>query len=126
MIRPLTALLLCSTTFIAAEDWIAPTDAAAVKNPTATSAESISAGKAIYERNCLVCHGATGLGDGAGATYLTPKPAKLSDTKIQQQSDGAMFWKISTGRGLMTGWSAMLKDKERWDLVNYLRTFAAK
>jgi mono/diheme cytochrome c family protein len=121
------AFLALFSSVLVGEEWVAPANAASVANPVPATPESVSNGKTLYEHNCLACHGATGLGDGATAAYLNPKPSNLALPAVVKQSDGALFWKISTGRGLMVGWTAMIKeDRQRWDLVNYIRTFAPK
>jgi mono/diheme cytochrome c family protein len=120
----LTACLLPAA-LLSADEWKAPADACAVKNPVTASTASISQGKTIYDRNCLTCHGPTGQGDGAGAAYLNPRPAKLSDAAVQAQTDGALFWKISKGRNLMLGWAATISEADRWAMVTYLRSLAA-
>ena len=102
-------------------------EAAAVVNPVPATPYAISVGKSLYEHNCLICHGAGGRGDGAGGTYLKPKPTDLLDPAVSKQSDGALFWKISKGRGVMLGFGALLKDdKQRWELVDYIRSFAVR
>ena len=120
------AACLLPVPLLPADDWIAPADACAVKNPVPSSADSISQGKSVYDRNCLDCHGPTGDGDGPGAAYLHPRPAKLADAKIQAQTDGALFWKISKGRNLMLGWAATISEADRWALVDFLRSLAGK
>src|SRR5262249_45893352 len=37
-------------------------------------AQDVNAGKAVYERKCLLCHGEKGDGKGPGAEHLLPKP----------------------------------------------------
>lgn len=109
----------------AADDWVAPADAAAVVNPLAANAAAAVKGQRLYTQNCQICHGTSGAGDGAGAAALDPKPASLVDPKVTSQSDGALFWKISNGRGSMLAWNLVLKDDaQRWQLVNYIRTLA--
>jgi len=109
---------------LAAEEWTVPADAAAVRNPVPASAASVNAGKALYETDCLICHGASGRGDGAGGVYLEPKPTNLIDPAVLRQTDGALFWKISTGRSVMLGWATVADEADRWNLVNYLRSLA--
>ena len=65
--------------------------------------------------------GAKGKGDGAAAVALNPKPADWTSKRVQDESDGELFWKISTGRGAMPAWKH-LPEKDRWALVQYLRT----
>ena len=37
---------------------------------------NLAEGKAIYERSCASCHGATGQGDGAAGQSMSPKPPR--------------------------------------------------
>ena len=39
-------------------------EAAKIKNPVAATPESLAAGKRVYQRLCIRCHGAEGKGDG--------------------------------------------------------------
>ena len=48
-------------------------------NPQSGS-EAISAGKLIYEVNCVACHGDTGLGDGPAGGSLVPAPVMYGCT----------------------------------------------
>lgn len=105
-------------------EWVAPASAKATKNPLAGDKKSIKRGQAIYKTRCVICHGATGIGDGPGSKALNPKPANHTSEKVQKQTDGEIFWKISEGRGAMIGWgkTKILKEQDMWDLVNYVRT----
>ena len=70
----------------------------------------------------MACHGTKGKGDGAGGKSLNPKPANLASKEVQQQTDGEIFWKISNGRNAMIKWGPIIKESDRWHLVNYIRT----
>jgi mono/diheme cytochrome c family protein len=98
-------------------EWKAPADAKAMKSPV----KGVGNAKKSVETNCASCHGVGGKGDGPAAVALTPKPADWTSAKVQSQSDGELFWKISNGRGPMPPWKH-LPDKDRWELVNYIRT----
>lgn len=107
--------------------WEAPKEAAEVKNPVAADDEkSIAAGKIVYTRQCLACHGAAGKGDGPAAIALKAKPGDLSDPRMWKQTDGALFWKVSEGRGSMPVYKKLLTEEQRWNTVNYIRTLAKK
>ena len=111
---------------LAEEAWTAPPAAAQKENPVSADRFSLAAGKKLYALACAACHGDKGKGDGAAAAALTPKPKDFSDLKMQAQSDGALFWKISEGKTPMPPFGAALTDEQRWTLVNYLRTLAPK
>src|SRR5687767_12740839 len=70
---------------------------AARKNPVPSTAASITAGRALYGKNCRHCHGLRGLGDGPLAPK-NPKPASLVDDKWDHgSSDGEIFAVIWNG-----------------------------
>ena len=100
-------------------EWKAPADAKVTKNPV----KGVGGAKKTVETNCVTCHGPGGKGDGPAAASLPPpKPADWTSARVQAETDGELFWKISTGRGAMPPWKAMLSDKDRWEIINYIRT----
>ena len=102
--------------------WVAPDDAKKVKNPVPSNQETLAAAQMLFQDNCVLCHGEKGLGDGPGAKTIKVKPANFTDPKVQaSETDGSLFWKMSNGRGPMPAWKDELTDKERWELVNYIR-----
>jgi len=109
----------------AGSDWRAPSAAANRPNPLAGNANATALGEKLYVANCLTCHGPTGHGDGPGAAALEKKPANLGERiKSTGEKDGELFWKISEGRAPMVTWRGTLSETQRWELVNYIRTFA--
>jgi mono/diheme cytochrome c family protein len=110
----------------AKDEWKVPTYAANKKNPVPSDDKSIAAGKENYITNCMACHGAGGKGDGPAAPALEHPPGDLTSAKAQEQSDGAIFWKVTTGRKPMPQAPKELTETQRWEIVNYVRTFAPK
>ena len=100
-------------------------EAAKIKNPVAASAESAAAGKRVYARMCGRCHGPEGKGDGTAATAPVPD---LTDAAWDYgSSDGEMFAVIHDGVSAdMDGYAARLSDTDIWNVVNYVRSVAAK
>ncbi|HZQ34491.1 MAG TPA: CopD family protein [Dehalococcoidia bacterium] len=96
-----------------------------VQNPVPADERSVADGKAIYAQNCVICHGATGHGDGPGAAALNPKPLDLT-VHVGLHPDGQLFDWISNGipRTSMPPWKDKLSAQQRWDLINYLRTLS--
>jgi mono/diheme cytochrome c family protein len=101
--------------------WTAPASEKAKKSPIEASAKVAEQGERIAKVNCVSCHGSKGKGDGAAAVALNPKPADWTSKRVQDESDGELFWKISSGRGAMPSWRH-LPDKDRWALIQYIRT----
>lgn len=106
--------------------WVAPASAAARKNPVAGKPEAIAAGKQVFNTTCVPCHGPAGRGDGAAAAALNPKPAKFTSPVIAGESDGALFWKLSEGRGAMVPFKTTFSEAQRWELIAYIRTLQGK
>lgn len=100
-----------------------------MKNPVASSAESIAAGKAAFQKNCRFCHGADAKGDGPMAPEGT-HPSNLIDDKWDRGStDGEMFLVIRDGAAPkleMKGYKSKMTEPEIWNVVNYLRSLQAK
>ena len=117
--------LVCSAIFATAQSdsWTAPSSANSLKNPFKGKSDATLKGKTLYKTYCSVCHGESGAGDGVGATSLNPKPANYTSSKVQAQTDGAIFWKLSEGKGAMAAYKNILSEEQRWQLVNYIRTF---
>jgi len=108
------------------QKWSAPAAEAQKKNPVAASESSLAAGRKIYLKTCVMCHGKTGDADGPAVIELNIHPAKLSDPRLANESDGSLFWKITTGKKPMPAYGKRLSETDRWNLVNYIRTFAKR
>jgi mono/diheme cytochrome c family protein len=106
--------------------WVAPKSADKIKNPLKGIEEATEQGKKTFVQNCSECHGTGGKGNGPTADMLDTKPANLTSSKVQKQSDGAIFWKITTGQGVMASYKNVLKDEQIWQLVNYIRELGRK
>ena len=107
----------------AQKPWPVPAADKAKKNPVASNAESIKAGKELWSTNCKSCHGSKGLGDGSKAAQLKTEPGDFSLPSFQSQTDGEIFYKLSVGRDDMPASKKKIPDEEdRWSLVNFIRT----
>lgn len=100
-------------------------------NPFVGDAEALAMGAVLFEVTCASCHGATGMGDGAAAAALDPKPATLADSDMMDElSDGYLFWRISEGgamepfNSLMPAWGSGFTDDQIWQLVTHIRSLA--
>lgn len=106
----------------AQSNWVAPKSADAILNPLKNDLTAIKEGKKLYQQLCAVCHGDKGKGDGIASTALTPKPANFTSAKIWEQTDGAVFWKLTEGKTPMASYKESLTATERWQIVNYLKS----
>lgn len=104
-----------------------------VKSPPVTP-QLIAQGKQIYAQQCAACHGDAGKGDGEAAYLLYPKPRDLVAAKYRLVStwdrvptDQDLFDTITRGMpgSSMPSWAHLTMD-QRWALVHYIKTLAAK
>ena len=102
--------------------WLAPIHVDTLKNPFANNEKAVIEGQKIYESMCWTCHGKTGKGDGPASKGLIPAPADHTSEKVQNQSDGAIFWKTSKGKGQMAPYEKVLSKQQRWKVVSFIRT----
>jgi glucose/arabinose dehydrogenase len=96
----------------------APASAKAEKNPYAGQAAAVDAGKQVYARNCLACHGKAGKGTG--------NVPSLVDGKLEGVSAGEIFWFITKGDkdNGMPSW-ASLPEQARWQAITYVEAMAS-
>jgi cytochrome c oxidase cbb3-type subunit 3 len=104
-------------------------EAAKLKNPVAASADSIAAGKTIYQRRCSACHGTDAKGGPAKEDFLKPAPNLIDDKADHGSSEGEVFFVIKYGVPpdlVMGAWGERLSDTDIWNIVNYLQDLAKK
>ena len=105
---------------VMAHSWMAPKEAAEIKNPIVLDAESARKGKEAYLDLCAACHGDNleGLKDEeAGLDIDTPNLKQ----RLKTHTDGDFFWKINEGRGEMPSFKDELSDDEKWQIIYYIR-----
>lgn len=98
----------------------------------AVNESNLAAGRKIYYRNCMYCHGDYLDGKGHFAESLNPLPANFRDSgTISQLEEGYVFWRIATGGpGLPQGatpwnssmpvWQDFLTEDEIWQVIAYI------
>ena len=91
-------------------------------NPVPADDVSLQRGEILYGIHCQVCHGEQGLGDGPLAVYFGRTPQNLVGPQITAEFDGSVYLTIVQGFGQMMSLAENLTPRERWDIVNYLRT----
>jgi mono/diheme cytochrome c family protein len=93
-----------------------------LNNPFAPTGESLARGKALFAINCAMCHGATSAERGPVGKKLKPPPPGLDPDLVRERTDTHIFKAITFGFGRMPLFKDRLSPRERWDLVNFLRT----
>ena len=94
-------------------------------NPLAKdfSAEVLATGKVKFEIYCGLCHGVKGDGQGQIAQFMAVKPPSFLQDRLKKKKDGRFYHVIRDGYGVMGSYSRqILKDSDRWSVVNYIRT----
>ncbi len=79
--------------------------------------ESLLAGQEIYAENCVECHGVNGRSKILGA-------ADFSDQRFMSDHPASQLYvSITQGKGSMPAWQARLDQDNRWEVIDYIRTF---
>jgi cytochrome c oxidase cbb3-type subunit 2 len=97
------------------------------------SPEWIEAGREVYMRRCVGCHGEKGDGNGPAATFMDPRPRNFQDATFKFRvtpsgslpTDGDLFRTIIRGvRGTaMPSWHE-IAEKDRWAVIQFIKTFS--
>jgi mono/diheme cytochrome c family protein len=96
-----------------------------LRNPVEATAASVENGKRLFNTYCASCHGPEARGDGPVAKKFIPPP-DLRLEVFRQRPDGFIYETIRNGGPLMPGQGEALLPRERWEIVNYLRTLQGK
>src|SRR5258708_4332762 len=97
--------------------------------------QDTTAGKQEYQKWCAGCHGDNGAGDGAGAKHMIPPPRDFTGAIYQIRStpsgqlptdaDLRRFIDEGLPGTAMPGWKSRLSDRQRRDVLAYIKTFSA-
>ncbi len=87
---------------------------------------NLQEGKELYQKNCAICHGIKGDGNGPSAATLNPKPANFLDQeRMAARSSFQIYNTILLGipKTAMPTFEK-LSNQEIWDLVFYVLSFS--
>lgn len=100
--------------------------AAKLPNPVKATPESIALGQRYFTTFCVPCHGDGGKGNGLVSAKFVPSPDLTSPDLHKARTDGYWYSYLSVGGAVMPSYGEALSPAERWQVVNYVRTLAAK
>ncbi len=90
--------------------------------PVPLTAELLKRGQERYNIYCIVCHGASGMGDGMVIRRgFKPVPPTFHSDKLRDIEDGHFFDVISHGFGVMQDYSMQIQPADRWAITAYIR-----
>ena len=105
--------------------WVAQYDPAVDSfiNPVQPDFKSLARGQELYEQNCTVCHGASGMGDGpvsAAGPKTGPFAGVFPLVTAMARSDGYIYNLLRNGGNRMPNYRR-IPSEDRWHIVNYTR-----
>ena len=87
--------------------------------------EILEMGKKAYMNYCVFCHGKNHDGMGTVGQSFHPLPSNLKSPRVMAQSDGALFYAISFGKGRAPDLATTVAVEDRWAVIHYLRSLNA-
>ena len=108
---------------LSAQVWVVPAEDELRKSPFAFDDASRKAGSEIYNASCKSCHGEPGKNN---PIPLVPPPPDFASVKMQSNSDGALQFKVTAGRGPMPSFKNTLSATDVWRVISYARSFNDK
>ena len=109
------------------QSWTALAKARKLRNPFPPNPQTLAAGSQIYDHHCRSCHGQYGDGNGEKASELSVAPGDFTNAlKMGAQADGELYWQITKGRRPMPAFADKLSEEQRWEVADYIRTFAQR
>lgn len=83
--------------------------------PSGVFASDVFAGKIVYEKHCVRCHGSEG-------TPIIPGTPNFSTGERLQNSERTLITGIRTGKNLMPGYDRIISEPDILNVLSYIRT----
>ena len=106
-----------------AQEWIVPEEKKGRLSTFPFDDNTKKAGEKLFTVTCMSCHGSPGKGN---FLKLVPPPGDPATEKIQHNTDGEIFYKVTEGKGQMPAFKSVLTQTEIWNIISYLRSFNDK
>jgi len=89
--------------------------------PFRALAADANAGKAVFTKSCVSCHGADGKGNPAMAKVMSG--LDITAKEVTQRSDDELLKAIAEGKGKMPAQKSLSKDEQK-QVLAYVRSLA--
>lgn len=100
----------------------------ALQFPEQFSADEIKEGGRLFNIYCAICHGEAL--DGNGPLYASGKfasmPANLLGDNYLHFPPGKIYHAIKYGKNMMGSYSSQLNEKQRWQVIAYIKQMQAQ
>jgi mono/diheme cytochrome c family protein len=107
------------------DGWTIPPEAANEKNPVSMTPQVLAAGRALFQKNCRLCHVPKGVGDGPDADPDHMADMDLTNPKrAKDNPDGVVFYRVWNGRQKpkMPAFRDDLTREQIWAIVAYVQS----
>lgn len=88
-----------------------------------SNSKAVSAGEKVYNKNCLICHGETGKGEGAKAGTALNNQIFLNSVSDKDLYNYVKYGREGTG---MPAYGPRLSEKELQTVVAYMRNWQSE
>lgn len=88
-----------------------------------SAALAADAGKSLYDKSCVGCHGADGKGNAAMAKVLGEKGLNIVGADTKKKSDDQLLKVLAEGSGKMPAQKSLSKDEQK-QVLRHVRSLA--
>jgi len=116
--------VLISAGVEAGKKWTIPAEFVSKKNIVAVSDDGLDDGKELWNKECKICHGSKGAGDGVKAKNLATACGDLTTSEFHAAlTDGGIYYLTFVKEISDHTYAKKISDEtDRWNLVHYIRT----
>jgi len=116
-------MIVLITINLPAQEWVVPAENSVRLSPFTFNDSTRKTGAELYNINCKSCHGTPGKNN---VINLVPPPPDPASSKMQENTDGGLQYKIFQGRSSMPSFKNILSSSDIWGLISFIRSFNEK